>query len=80
MHMVVFDIDRTLTNTNLEGGKCYRRSICEVLGLSSEQPESSGFVTSQTLASLLSYAKAILRLDLSFLKFRIVTRKRISPP
>ena len=43
LHLVVFDIDGTLTNTNLEDGRCYWRAICEVLGLSSEQPEWSAF-------------------------------------
>jgi phosphoglycolate phosphatase-like HAD superfamily hydrolase len=53
MHLVVFDIDGTLTNTNLEDGECYWRAICEVLGLSSEQPEWSGFrhVTDVGIAS-----------------------------
>jgi len=53
MHLVVFDIDGTLTNTNLEDGECYWRAICELLGLSSEQPEWSGFchVTDVGIAS-----------------------------
>lgn len=43
MHLVVFDIDGTLTNTNLVDGKCYWRVIREILGLSGEQPEWSNF-------------------------------------
>ena len=42
-HLVVFDIDGTLTNTNLEDGECYWRALCEVLGFSSEQPQWSEF-------------------------------------
>jgi beta-phosphoglucomutase-like phosphatase (HAD superfamily) len=43
MHLVVFDIDGTLTDTNLVDGKCYWRVIREVLRLSGEQPEWSNF-------------------------------------
>jgi hydroxymethylpyrimidine pyrophosphatase-like HAD family hydrolase len=39
MHLVVFDIDGTLTNTNQEDGVCYWRAICALLGFSSEQPD-----------------------------------------
>jgi phosphoglycolate phosphatase-like HAD superfamily hydrolase len=53
MHLVVFDIDGTLTNTNLEDGECYWRAICGLLGFSSEQPQWSGFrhVTDVGIAS-----------------------------
>ena len=53
MHLVVFDIDGTLTNTNLEDGECYWRAICELMGFSSEQPEWSVFrhVTDVGIAS-----------------------------
>ena len=53
MHLVGFDIDGTLTNTNLVDGECYWRAVCEVLGLSGEQPEWSDFrhVTDVGIAS-----------------------------
>lgn len=53
MHLVVFDIDGTLTNTNREDGRCYWRAICGLLGISGEQPEWSGFphVTDVGIAS-----------------------------
>ena len=41
MHLVVFDIDGTLINTNPKDGECYWRVICELMGFSSEQPVSS---------------------------------------
>ena len=43
MHLVVFDIDGTLTDTNLVDGECYWRAVCEVLGLSGEQSDWSDF-------------------------------------
>ena len=43
MHLVVFDIDGTLTDTNLVDGECYWRAVCEVLGISGEQPDWSTF-------------------------------------
>ncbi len=43
MHLVVFDIDGTLTDTNLVDGECYWRAVSEVLGLSEEQPDWSDF-------------------------------------
>lgn len=43
MHLVVFDIDGTLTDTNLVDGECYWRAVSEVLGLSGEQPNWSDF-------------------------------------
>jgi phosphoglycolate phosphatase-like HAD superfamily hydrolase len=43
MHLVVLDIDGTLTNTKLEDGECYWRALCELLGFSSEQPQWSEF-------------------------------------
>jgi phosphoglycolate phosphatase-like HAD superfamily hydrolase len=43
MHLVVFDIDGTLTNTNLVDGECYWRAVSAVLGLSGEQPDWSDF-------------------------------------
>ena len=53
MHLVVFDIDATRTNTNLTDGECYWRAVCEVLGIHSEQPEWSTFrhVTDLGIAS-----------------------------
>jgi phosphoglycolate phosphatase-like HAD superfamily hydrolase len=43
MHLVVFDIDGTLTDTNLVDGQCYWRAVSEVFGLSQEQPDWSDF-------------------------------------
>jgi beta-phosphoglucomutase-like phosphatase (HAD superfamily) len=43
LHLVVFDIDGTLTDTNLVDGECYWRAVCEVLGLSGDQPDWSNF-------------------------------------
>ena len=53
MHLVVFDIDGTLTNTSLVDGECYWRAVCEVFGLSGEQPEWTDFrhVTDLGIAS-----------------------------
>jgi len=42
-HLVVFDIDGTLTDTNVVDGECYWQAVCEVLGLSGEQPDWSNF-------------------------------------
>jgi beta-phosphoglucomutase-like phosphatase (HAD superfamily) len=36
LHLVVFDIDATLTDTNAVHGDCYWQAVCEVLGLSGE--------------------------------------------
>jgi phosphoglycolate phosphatase-like HAD superfamily hydrolase len=56
MHLVVFDIDGTLTNTNLEDGECYWTAVSEVLGLSGERPDWSTFrhVTDVGIAEELS--------------------------
>jgi phosphoglycolate phosphatase-like HAD superfamily hydrolase len=43
MNLVVFDIDGTLTDTNLVDGECYWKAVSEVLGLSGEQPDWSDF-------------------------------------
>jgi phosphoglycolate phosphatase-like HAD superfamily hydrolase len=43
MHLVVFDIDGTLTDTNLVDGECYWRAVSTVLGLSGERPNWSDF-------------------------------------
>jgi phosphoglycolate phosphatase-like HAD superfamily hydrolase len=43
MHLVVFDIDGTLTDTNLVDGQCYWRAVSEVLGLARKQPDWSEF-------------------------------------
>lgn len=43
MHLIVFDIDGTLTDTNLVDGDCYWRAICEVLGLAGQRPDWSSF-------------------------------------
>jgi phosphoglycolate phosphatase-like HAD superfamily hydrolase len=43
MHLVVFDIDGTLTDINRVDGECYWRTVCEVLGLSGERPDWSSF-------------------------------------
>jgi phosphoglycolate phosphatase-like HAD superfamily hydrolase len=53
MHLVVFDIDGTLTDTNVVDGECYWRAVCEVLGLSGDQPDWSDFhhVTDVGIAS-----------------------------
>ncbi len=52
-HLVIFDIDGTLTDTNLVDGECYWRALCEVLGLSIVQPQWSDFhhVTDVGIAS-----------------------------
>ena len=42
-HLVVFDVDGTLTDTNLVAGECYWRAVCEVLGIAGEQPDWSTF-------------------------------------
>src|SRR5438128_9751655 len=42
-HLVVFDIDGTLTDTNLVDSNCYWRAVSQVLGLSGEQPDWSNF-------------------------------------
>jgi phosphoglycolate phosphatase-like HAD superfamily hydrolase len=53
MHLVVFDIDGTLTNTDQVDGECYWRAVCEVFGFSGEQPEWTDFrhVTDLGIAS-----------------------------
>lgn len=43
MELVVFDIDGTLTDTNVVDGECYWRAVCEVFGIVGEQPEWSDF-------------------------------------
>src|ERR1700731_3687362 len=43
MHLVVFDIDGTLTDTNLVDAECYWRVVSEVLRLSEERPDWSDF-------------------------------------
>lgn len=43
MQLVVFDIDGTLTDTNLVDGDCYWRAVCEVLRIAGEQPDWSAF-------------------------------------
>jgi phosphoglycolate phosphatase-like HAD superfamily hydrolase len=43
LHLVVFDIDGTLTDTNVVDGDCYWRAVCEILGLSGAQPDWSDF-------------------------------------
>jgi len=43
MHLVIFDIDGTLTDTNLVDGECYWRAVSTILGLSGEQPDWSDF-------------------------------------
>jgi len=43
MHLVVFDIDGTLTDTNQVDSVCYWRAVCEVLGLAGDRPDWSGF-------------------------------------
>jgi phosphoglycolate phosphatase-like HAD superfamily hydrolase len=43
MHLVVFDIDGTLTDTNQVDGDCYWRAVCEVFGLAAVQPDWSDF-------------------------------------
>jgi phosphoglycolate phosphatase-like HAD superfamily hydrolase len=43
MHLVVFDIDGTLTDTNALDGECYWKAVCEVFGLAEPQPDWSGF-------------------------------------
>lgn len=53
LHLVVFDIDGTLTDTNAVDGDCYWQAVCEVLGLSGQQPDWSAFchVTDAGIAS-----------------------------
>jgi phosphoglycolate phosphatase-like HAD superfamily hydrolase len=57
MHLVVFDIDGTLTDTNLADGECYWQAVCEVLGIAGEQPDWSGFrhVTDTGIAAELCF-------------------------
>ena len=43
MHLVVFDIDGTLTNTSQVDHACYWRALCEVFGIVAHQPDWSGF-------------------------------------
>ena len=43
LHLVVFDIDDTLTDTNVVDGECYWRAVCEVIGILEEQPDWSTF-------------------------------------
>jgi phosphoglycolate phosphatase-like HAD superfamily hydrolase len=43
MHLVVFDIDGTLTDTNAVDGECYWRAVREVLGVIGEQPAWDSF-------------------------------------
>lgn len=43
MHLIVFDIDGTLTDTNLVDGECYWHAVCAVLGIIGEQPDWSSF-------------------------------------
>jgi phosphoglycolate phosphatase-like HAD superfamily hydrolase len=43
MHLVVFDIDGTLTDTNVVDGECYWQAVCEVLEIFGEQPDWSRF-------------------------------------
>jgi phosphoglycolate phosphatase-like HAD superfamily hydrolase len=43
MHLIVFDIDGTLTDTNVVDGECYWRAVSEVLRLSGERPDWSDF-------------------------------------
>jgi beta-phosphoglucomutase-like phosphatase (HAD superfamily) len=78
MHLVVFDIDGTLTNTNLEDGECYWRAICALLGFSSEQPEWSEFrhVTDVGIASELCERhlhRQLTSVDVEALSFRLAT-------
>jgi beta-phosphoglucomutase-like phosphatase (HAD superfamily) len=78
MHLVVFDIDGTLTNTNLEDGECYWRAICALLGFSSEQPQWSEFrhVTDVGIASELCERhlhRQLTSVDVEALSFRLAT-------
>src|SRR5712691_2655089 len=78
MHLVVFDIDGTLTNTNLEDGECYWRALCELLGFSSEQPQWSEFrhVTDVGIASELCERhlhRQLTSVDVEALSFRLAT-------
>jgi phosphoglycolate phosphatase-like HAD superfamily hydrolase len=43
IHLVVFDIDGTLTDTNVVDGECYWKAVCEVFVLVGPQPDWSGF-------------------------------------
>jgi phosphoglycolate phosphatase-like HAD superfamily hydrolase len=43
MHLVVFDIDGTLTDTNAVDGECYWKAVCETFGLAEPRPDWSGF-------------------------------------
>jgi beta-phosphoglucomutase-like phosphatase (HAD superfamily) len=78
MHLVVFDSDGTLTNTNLEDRECYWRAICELLGFSSEQPQWSEFrhVTDVGIASELCERhlhRQLTSVDVEALSFRLAT-------
>jgi phosphoglycolate phosphatase-like HAD superfamily hydrolase len=83
MHLVVFDIDGTLTNTNLEDGECYWRAICALLGFSSEQPEWSEFrhVTDVGIASELCERhlhRQLTSVDVEALSFRLATLLKVA--
>lgn len=43
MHLVVFDIDGTLTDTNVVDGECYWHAVCDVLAIFGERPDWSRF-------------------------------------
>jgi phosphoglycolate phosphatase-like HAD superfamily hydrolase len=43
LHLVAFDIDGTLTDTNVVDGECYWRAVGEVIGIFGEQPDWSTF-------------------------------------
>jgi phosphoglycolate phosphatase-like HAD superfamily hydrolase len=43
MQLVVFDIDGTLTDTNVVDGECYWQAVCEVFGMIGHEPEWSNF-------------------------------------
>jgi phosphoglycolate phosphatase-like HAD superfamily hydrolase len=43
MHLVVFDIDGTLTDTNVVDGECYWQAVREVLGIVGDQPDWHSF-------------------------------------
>jgi phosphoglycolate phosphatase-like HAD superfamily hydrolase len=43
MHLVIFDVDGTLTDTNLVDGRCYWDAVSEMFGLVNGQPDWSGF-------------------------------------
>jgi phosphoglycolate phosphatase-like HAD superfamily hydrolase len=78
MHLVIFDIDGTLTDTNLVDGECYWRAVSEVLGLAQEQPEWSDFrhVTDVGIAQELCWRH--LRRQLTHAEIDVISNRLVA--